>query len=106
MGPTLKNYYDDFLRNANRLGDIVDDERIEERQLLFWLNQLRAQEIEKDVRRQLTGENGAKTLYPHIDQSLVQDLGCWPLVCVDKAECNGLKWGCDILKGEDFPDFV
>jgi hypothetical protein len=85
---TLKEIVFD-IRNAARAGGIVDDERISERQVAFWVNHYRALLIRRDLDKGKT-----------ISDNISQDLGCLSLIVADKAECCDLTSDCEILRTE------
>lgn len=85
------------IRNIARNGQgNSDDERLQLRQIKFWIQQYRAEGI-----NQITdyGKN--------IDPQLIQDLGIVPLVEVDAADpnCPDIIWGCTIKK-VTLPKFI
>jgi len=98
--PTLDQYAFN-IRNIARGGQgDSDDERLNIKQVRFWINGYRASGI-----FEITDYG------KDIDPQLVQDLGVIPLVEVDKAdsECPDVEWGCKIKKVVlpklvDFPD--
>jgi hypothetical protein len=67
------------LKNVYRGGITSDDETMSDRQLIFIFNYYRAKLIREDLNKGRT-----------IDRSIIQDLGCVPVECVDASEC------CDI----------
>lgn len=95
---TLKNIIDDTRRISESLGDVKKTNVIEERQIIFWANDYRSIAIQEQF-------GSKKTLYPKVDQQLIQDMGCVFLECVDKAECCGVKWGCKIMKAT-IPNYI
>lgn len=64
------------LKNIYRGGLTSDDETLSDRQLLFIFNYYRAKLIREDLNKGRT-----------IDRSIVQNLGCVPVECVDAGEC-------------------
>jgi hypothetical protein len=84
--------------NIARGGLSSDDDRLNERQIAFWIRYYRAKSIFFD-------SNGGR----NIDQQLVQDLGCLMLEEVDKADCPEVLWGCNVKRVKipklvDLPD--
>lgn len=78
------------IRNIARGGQgDSDDERLNIKQVKFWINGYRASGI-----FQITDFG------KDIDPQLIQDLGVVPLVEVDKAdsECPDVEWGCVVKK--------
>lgn len=98
--PTLDQYAYN-IRNIARGGQgDSDDERLNIKQIKFWISGYRASGI-----FQVTdfGKN--------IDPQFVQDLGVMPLVEVDKSDsnCPEVDWGCTVKKASipkliDFPN--
>jgi hypothetical protein len=64
------------LKNIYRGGITSDDETLSDRQLLFIFNYYRAKLIREDLNKGRT-----------IDRSIIQNLGCVPVECVDATEC-------------------
>ena len=75
---------------ANRATELTD------RTIIAWINEVRGFLVSKDIEKD--------TSYP---VALDQDLGCWPLVQVDQADClpNGWEWG-DNVKKAVFPEIL
>lgn len=98
--PTLDHYAYN-IRNIARGGQgNSDDERLNIRQIRFWINGYRASGMFQ------TTDYG-KDIHPQLEQ----DLGVIPLQEVDKADsnCPKVDWGCTIKKIQiptliDFPD--
>jgi hypothetical protein len=98
--PTLDHYAYN-IRNIARGGQgNSDDERINIRQIRFWINGYRASGMFETT-------DFGKNIHPQF----IQDLGVVPLQEVDKADsnCPQVEWGCTIKKVEipkliDFPD--
>jgi hypothetical protein len=89
MANTL-NHYAYNIRNIARGGQgNSDDERLNIRQIRFWINGYRASGLFE------TTDWGKD-----IDPQLMQDLGVVPLVEVDKADsnCPKVEWGCTVKK--------
>jgi hypothetical protein len=87
--PTLDQYAYN-IRNIARGGQgDSDDERINIKQVKFWINGYRS-----------SGMFQITDYGKDIDPQLVQDLGIVPLVSVDKADsqCPDVQWGCTIKK--------
>ena len=88
------------VRNIARGGQgNSDDERLNIKQIKFWINGYRA-----------AGLFQATDFGKDIDPQFIQDLGVVPLVDVDKADsdCPDVEWGCTVKKVEipklvDFP---
>lgn len=85
------------LKNLYRGGQTSDDETVSNRQLAFIFNYYRAKLIREDLSKGRT-----------IDRSIIQDLGCVPVECVDAAECCDLvDSGSTIIRTvEPIPEFV
>jgi hypothetical protein len=84
--------------NIGRGGLSSDDDRLNERQVKFWMRYYRSKAIFFD-------SNGGRSL----DPQLVQDLGCLALEEVDKADCPEALWGCNVKRVKipklvDLPD--
>lgn len=98
--PTLDHYAYN-IRNIARGGQgNSDDDRLNIRQIKFWINGYRAK-----------GMFEVTEFGKQIDPQLIQDLGVVPLEEVDKADsnCPDVEWGCKIKKVKipkliDFPD--
>lgn len=98
--PTLDKYAYN-IRNIARAGQgNSDDERLNIKQIRFWINGYRA-----------VGMFQATDYGKSIDPQYLQDLGVVPLEEVDKADsnCPKVEWGCKIMKVEipkliDFPE--
>jgi hypothetical protein len=80
------------IRNIGRAGlGNSDDERLQIRQIKFWIQGYRAQAIFEYTN---AGKN--------IDPQLITDFGILPLIEVDKADSDGcppgIDWGCTIKK--------
>lgn len=98
--PTLDEYAYN-IRNIARAGQgNSDDERLNIKQVRFWINGYRS-----------AGIFAITDFGKEIDPQLIQDLGVVPLIEVDKAdsECPKVDWGCVIKKVIipkliDFPD--
>lgn len=73
--------------NIARGGLSSDDDRLNERQIAFWIGYYRARKIFEESR-------GGRD----IDAQLVQDLGCLELEKVDKANCPEVLWGCSVKR--------
>jgi|TARA_R110000751_G_scaffold169807_1_gene276439 hypothetical protein len=73
--------------NIARGGLSSDDDRLNTRQIKFWVKYYRAFFIKKTI----IGEDV-------IDPQLVQDLGCLHLEEVDKADCPTAFWGTNIKR--------
>lgn len=73
--------------NIARGGISSDDDRLNVRQIKFWVEYYRARTIFEFT-------NAGRD----IDPQLVQDLGCLKLQEVDKAECNDITWEENIKK--------
>jgi hypothetical protein len=89
MAKTLDHYAYN-IRNIARAGQgNSDDDRLNIRQIRFWINGYRAQ-----------GMFQATDFGKDIDPQFVQDLGVVPLEEVDKADssCPKVEWGCKIKK--------
>jgi len=87
--PTLDHYAFN-IRNIARGGQgDSDDERLNIKQVRFWINGYRA-----------SGLFDITDYGKDIDPQLIQDLGVVPLVAVDKAdsECPDVEWGCTVKK--------
>ena len=87
--PTLDEYAYN-IRNIARGGQgDSDDDRLNIKQVKFWINGYRA-----------SGIFDITDYGKDIDPQLVQDLGVIPLVEVDKAdsECPDVEWGCTVKK--------
>jgi hypothetical protein len=95
------DHYAYNIRNIARGGQgNSDDERINIRQIRFWINGYRASGMFETT-------DFGKDIHPQ----LIQDLGIVPLTEVDKSdsECPKVDWGCTIKKVKipkliDFPD--
>lgn len=87
--PSLLEFAYDVRMMASAGQGNSDDNKLEIRQIMLWINSYRAKAC-----FELTdfGKN--------IDPQLVQDLGVVPLTKVDKADtsCPKVEWGCKILK--------
>ena len=100
MSVTLDHYAYN-IRNIARSGQgDSDDDRLNIKQIRFWINQYRALGM-----FQIT--DYGKDIHPQF----VQDLGVIPLEDVDKADsnCPCVEWGCTIKRIKipkliDFPD--
>ena len=87
--PTLDEYAYN-IRNIARGGQgDSDDDRLNIKQIKFWINGYRA-----------AGIFAITDFGKDIDPQLVQDLGVIPLMEVDKAdsECPDVDWGCTVMK--------
>ncbi len=73
--------------NIARGGLSSDDDRLNIRQIKFWIRYHRALAIKEDV---LRGKG--------LDSQLIQDLGCLMLEAVDKANCPEVLWGCEVKR--------
>lgn len=73
--------------NIARGGLSSDDDRLNERQIAFWIGYYRARKIYEESR-------GGRS----IDPQLLQDLGCLELKKVDKANCPEVLWGCGVKR--------
>jgi hypothetical protein len=73
--------------NIARGGLSSDDDRLNIRQIKFWIRYYRSYAILN------FSQSGKK-----IDFQLVQDLGCITLEDVDKADCPSVLWGCNVKK--------
>ena len=97
----ILDHYAYNIRNIARGGQgNSDDERINIRQIRFWINGYRASGMFETT-------DFGKDIHPQ----LIQDLGIVPLTEVDKSdsECPKVDWGCTIKKVKipkliDFPD--
>jgi hypothetical protein len=85
------------LKNLFRGGLTSDDETISNRQIIFVFNYYRAKLIREDLNKKRT-----------IDRSIIQDLGCVALECVDAAECCDIvDSGSNVLRTvEPIPDLL
>ena len=88
---TLRAHTFDIIGIANRLGAVKRSETIDHRQIEKWIREYREKWVQDTFRRD-------KRLYYSVRQSLVQDLGCILLDCVDQSECSGLPTGVFVSK--------
>jgi hypothetical protein len=73
--------------NIARGGLSSDDDRLNIRQIKFWVRYYRAVFIKKNVIEE-----------DLIDPQLIQDLGCLELQDIDKADCPAALWGSNIKR--------
>lgn len=78
------------IQNLAKAGGIVDDNRLSNRQVGFWVNYYRALLIRRDLDKKATT----------FSDNIIQDLGCVELEQVDSAECCVAPIGCYILKSK------
>jgi hypothetical protein len=85
------------LKNLYRGGLTSDDDTISNRQIMFIFNYYRAKLIREDLNKGRT-----------IDRSIIQNLGCVPVECVDASECcDIIDSGTTIVRTVDpIPEFV
>lgn len=79
----------DTIKNSPDKGPQVRKKNIPDLLLEYWIKVVRNRLIGKGIEKQKS-----------ILATLEQDLGCWPLECVDQADCEGCgwKWGEDVKK--------
>lgn len=79
----------DNIKNSPDKGPQVRKKNIPDPLLEFWI---------KTIRNFLIGKGIEKST--SVLATLEQDLGCWPLECVDEADCAtcGWQWGDDVKK--------
>lgn len=90
---TLKELSYNIL-NIARGGLSSDDDRLNIRQVKFWIKYYRSYLIKKNI----TAEH-------LVNPQLIQDLGCVELTEVDKADCPELLWG-QVIKKAKIPKLV
>lgn len=88
---TLRAHTSDIIMIANRLGSIQRRNDIDSREVEKWIREYRSKWIIDNFQRN-------RKLYFTARQSLVQDLGCILLDCVDQSECTGLPTGSFVSK--------
>lgn len=88
---TLRTITSDIQGIANRLGAKPRNGKIDDREIELWVRQYREKWI-------IDTFNKNRGLYYSSKPSLIQDLGCLVLSCVDQSECLGLPTGCYVSK--------
>lgn len=86
MSVTTKQLIAD-IRNIATSGSNPVDFRIEDKQILFWVNEIRAMLISQSLQKR-----------PDISDVWLQDITCLELVEVDKSECCEITTNCKILR--------
>jgi len=88
---TLRAHTYDIIGIANKLGAVKRREAIDSREVEKWIREYRATIVTQTLKRD-------RKMYLKVKQSLVQDLGCILLDCVDQSECSGLPTGSYVSK--------
>lgn len=84
------------IRNLSTSGANPENFRIEDSQLLFWIDETRSTLIAQSLQKR-----------PDINDTWLQTLSCLDLIQVDKSECCEIETGCQILRTElQLPDTV
>lgn len=77
------------IRNLATSGSNSVDFRIEDSQILFWINEIRSMLISQAIQK---GQD--------LSDVWIQPLTCLTLISVDESECCGIDTGCKILRTE------
>lgn len=84
------------IRNLATSGSNPENFRIEDSQILFWIDEVRSTLISQSLQKR-----------PDVNDSWLQTLSCLSLIQVDKSECCEIETGCQILRTElEIPDTV
>ncbi len=95
MALTVRKIISD-IRNIATSGSNPIDFRIEDSQILFWVNETRSMLISQAVKKR-----------EDINDSWLQQITCLPLISVDKSQCCEITTDCNILRTEvALPDTV
>jgi len=95
MALTVRKIISD-IRNIATSGSNPIDFRIEDSQILFWVNETRSMLISQAVKKR-----------EDINDSWLQQITCLPLISVDKSQCCEITTDCNILRAEvALPDTV
>lgn len=77
------------IRNISTSGANPENFRIEDNQILYWIDEIRSMLITQALQKK-----------PDIDDNWLQTIKCLDLIQVDKSECCEVSTGCMVLRSE------